>query len=117
MPLPAGNLRVYQKDSKGGVLFIGEDHIDHTPKDETVTVHIGNAFDVIDERKQTDYKSIAAHVGEMEFEITLGNHKATPITVEANNPIGANWERRSPPLKFTQTPPWPAHLKGPGDND
>src|SRR5712691_6641110 len=46
MPLPAGNLRVYQKDSKGGVLFIGEDHIDHTPKDETVTVHIGNAFDV-----------------------------------------------------------------------
>src|SRR6266481_1666989 len=57
IPLPAGNVRVYQKDSKGGVLFVGEDHIDHTPKDETVTVHIGNAFDVIAERKQTDYKS------------------------------------------------------------
>src|SRR6184192_2950670 len=39
MPMPAGNVRVYQKDSKGGVLFIGEDHIDHTPKDETITVH------------------------------------------------------------------------------
>src|SRR5258708_4280218 len=62
MPLPAGNLRVYQKDSKGGVLFIGEDRIDHTPKDETVTVHIGNAFDIIAERKQTDYKSIATGV-------------------------------------------------------
>ena len=47
MPMPAGNVRVYQKDSKGGVLFIGEDRIDHTPKDETVTVHIGNAFDMV----------------------------------------------------------------------
>src|SRR5712664_2518952 len=55
MPLPAGNLRVYQKDSKGGVLFIGEDHIDHTPKDETINIHIGNAFDVVAEHKQTDY--------------------------------------------------------------
>src|SRR5216683_2039213 len=64
MPLPAGNLRVYQKDSKGGVLFVGEDHIDHTPKDETVTVHIGNAFDIVAERKQTDYKRIDTHVWE-----------------------------------------------------
>src|SRR5712672_2235037 len=87
MPLPAGNLRVYQKDSKGGVLFIGEDHIDHTPKDETVTVHIGNAFDVVAERKQTDYKRIDTHVWEMEFEITLRNHKEAPITVEVNEPI------------------------------
>src|SRR6201999_1792832 len=61
MPLPAGNLRVYQKDSKGGVLFIGEDRIDHTPKDELVTVHIGNAFDIVSERKQTDYKRIDNH--------------------------------------------------------
>ncbi len=56
IPLPSGNLRVYQKDSKGGLLFIGEDHIDHTPKDEFVTVKIGNAFDVVAERKQTDFK-------------------------------------------------------------
>src|SRR6266404_3409488 len=73
IPLPAGNVRVYQKDSKGGILFAGEDRIDHTPKDETVTVHIGNAFDVIAERKQTDYKRIDTHVWEMEFEITLRN--------------------------------------------
>src|SRR5277367_2495878 len=58
MPLPAGNVRVYQKDSKGGILFVGEDRIDHTPKDENITVHIGNAFDVIAERKQTDFKKI-----------------------------------------------------------
>jgi hypothetical protein len=117
MPLPAGNLRVYQKDSKGGVLFIGEDHIDHTPKDETVTVHIGNAFDVVAERKQTDYKRIDTHVWEMEFEITLRNHKDTPITVEANEPIGGDWEMLSSTYKFTKTAAFAAQFKVPVDKD
>jgi hypothetical protein len=92
IPLPGGNLRVYQKDSKGGVLFIGEDHIDHTPKDEFVTVKIGNAFDVVAERKQTDFRKIADKVYEMEFAITLRNHKDTPVSVEVNEPIGGDWE-------------------------
>src|SRR5438445_4472750 len=56
IPLPAGNVRVYQKDSKGGILFAGEDHIGHTPKDEELNIHIGNALDVVAEHKQTDYK-------------------------------------------------------------
>jgi len=117
MPLPAGNLRVYQKDSKGGVLFIGEDHIDHTPKDETVTVHIGNAFDVIAERKQTDYKRIDTHVWEMEFEITLRNHKETPITVEVNEPIGGDWEMLSSTYKFSNTAAFAAQFKVPVDKN
>ncbi len=117
MPLPAGNLRVYQKDSKGGVLFIGEDHIDHTPKDETITVHIGNAFDVVAERKQTDYKRIDTHVWEMEFEITLRNHKDTPITVEVNEPIGGDWEMLSSTYKFTKTAAWAAQFKVPVDKN
>ncbi len=91
-PLPGGNLRVYQKDSKGGLLFIGEDHIDHTPKDEFVTVKIGNAFDVVAERKQTDFKKIADQVYEMEFALTLRNHKDIPVNVEVNEPIGGDWE-------------------------
>src|SRR5258707_15516783 len=103
MPLPAGNLRVYQKDSKGGVLFLGEDHIDPQPKDETVTVHIGHAFDVAAERKQTDYKRIDTHVWEMEFEITLRNHKDTAIPVEVNEPIGGDWEMLPSTYKFTKT--------------
>jgi hypothetical protein len=117
MPLPAGNLRVYQKDSKGGVLFIGEDHIDHTSKDETVTVHIGNAFDVVAERKQTDYKRIDTHVWEMEFEITLRNHKETPITVEVNEPIGGDWEMLSSTYKFTKTAAFAAQFKVPVDKN
>ncbi len=117
MPLPAGNLRVYQKDSKGGILFIGEDHIDHTPKDETVTVHIGNAFDVVAERKQTDYKRIDTHVWEMEFEISLRNHKDAPITVEVNEPIGGDWEMLSSTYKFTKTAAWAAQFKVPVAKD
>ena len=59
MPMPAGVVRVYQADSKGGVQFVGEDRIDHTPKDETLNLKIGNAFDVVCERKQTDFEKIA----------------------------------------------------------
>ena len=117
MPLPAGNLRVYQKDSKGGVLFIGEDHIDHTPKDETVTVHVGNAFDVIAERKQTDYKAIASNVWEMEFEITLRNHKEVPIVVEVNEPIGGDWQMISSTYKYNKTAAWAAQFQVPVAKD
>ena len=60
MPMPAGMVRVYQADSKGGMQFVGEDRIDHTPKDETLNLKIGNAFDVVCERKQIDFQKIAA---------------------------------------------------------
>ena len=113
IPLPAGNLRVYQKDSKGGLLFIGEDHIDHTPKDEFVTVKIGNAFDVVAERKQTDFKKIADRVWEMEFEITLRNHKDTPITVQLNEPIGGDWEMLSSSYKYAKTAAFAAQFDVP----
>ena len=69
MPMPAGVVRVYQADSKGGVQFVGEDRIDHTPKDETLNLKIGNAFDVVAERKQIDFEKIASNVYEVEYEV------------------------------------------------
>lgn len=113
IPLPAGNFRVYQRDSKGGILFIGEDHIDHTPKDEFVNVKTGNAFDVVAERKQTDYKKIGDRVYEMEFAITLRNHKDTPITVEVNEPIGGDWEILSSNFPATKTAAFAAQFQVP----
>jgi hypothetical protein len=110
MPMPAGTVRVYQKDSKGSVLFVGEDRIDHTPKDEALNIHIGNAFDIISERKQTDYKRIDTHTWEMEFEITLRNHKDTPITIEVNEPIGGDWEMVNSTYKYTKTAAWAAQF-------
>ena len=103
MPMPAGVVRVYQADSKGGIQFAGEDNIGHTPKDETLNIHTGNAFDVVCERKQTDYKRITPSVFEMEFEITLRNHKDGPIAVEVNEPIGGDWEMLNSSHKFVKT--------------
>ncbi len=117
IPIPAGNVRVYQKDSKGGILFVGEDRIDHTPKDENISIHIGNAFDVVSERKQTDYKSIGTNTWEMEFEITLRNHKDTPITVQVNEPVGGDWEMLNSSYKFTKTSAWAAQFNVPVDKN
>ena len=102
-PLPAGTVRVYQGDSKGRVQFIGEDHINHTPKDETLDLHIGNAFDIVEERKQTDYKTFGANTYEMAFEVTLRNHKPEPITVEINEPIGGDWTMLDSNFKYEKT--------------
>ena len=92
MPLPAGNFRVYQSDSKGGVQLVGEDHIGHTPKDEKVTIYVGDAFDVVCERKETDFRKISDRVYELEYEITLRNHKSSDVNVEVREPIGGDWE-------------------------
>ncbi len=84
MPLPAGTVRVYQADSKGGTQFVGEDNIQHTPKDETLRIYTGDAFDVVCERKELDYKKISSNTYEMEYEITLRNHKDGPVSVEGS---------------------------------
>jgi hypothetical protein len=117
MPLPAGTVRVYQADSRGSVLFAGEDHIDHTPKDEQVSLHVGNAFDVVAERKQTDYKALSNQLYEMEYEITLRNHKTTPITVEVNEPIGGDWEMLTSTYKWTKTAAFAAQFVVPVEKD
>ena len=117
MPLPAGTVRVYQADSHGGALFVGEDRISHTPKDEDVNIHIGSAFDVVSERKQTDYKKISDRVVEMEYEITLRNHKDAPVTVEVNEPIGGDWEMLSSTYKFTKTAAFAAQFRVPVAKD
>jgi hypothetical protein len=102
MPLPAGTVRVYQADSSGGTQFAGEDNINHTPKDEMVRIYVGNAFDVVCERKQMDYKKIAQSVYEMEYQIALRNHKDGPVTVEVREPIGGDWEVQNSNYKWTK---------------
>jgi hypothetical protein len=102
MPLPAGTVRVYQNDSQGGAQFAGEDNISHTPKDETLRIYVGNAFDVVCERKQTDYKKLSYDLYEMEYQITLRNHKNGPVTVEVREPIGGDWEVVNSNYKWTK---------------
>ena len=113
MPMPAGIVRVYQSDSSGGTQFVGEDRIDHTPKDETLNLKIGNAFDVVVERKQIDFEKIAANTYEVEYAITLRNHKSTPVAVEVNEPLGGTWRMLRSSHEWTKTAAWAAQFQVP----
>ena len=79
--LPAGRVRVYQEDVDGAALLIGEDQLDHTPRGENVRLYVGDAFDIVGERIQTDFRRPSERSLEETFEITLRNHKDEAATV------------------------------------
>jgi hypothetical protein len=95
MPLPKGTVRVYKEDKDGSLQFVGEDRIDHTPKDEKFKIKIGEAFDVVGERIQTDYKRLGSNLFEVAFEVSLRNHKKEDIKVLVEEPIPGDWEMLS----------------------
>ena len=118
MPLPAGTIRLYKKDDKGNQQFIGEDKIDHTPKDEDVRVKVGDAFDIVAERKQTDYKVVVSgHLYEYGYEIKIRNHKDSPVTVVVNEPIGGDWEMVSSTFEARKTAAFAAQFNVPVAKD
>src|SRR6059036_974300 len=92
IPLPKGKVRVYKADTSGSQQLIGEDWIDHTPKDERVKIKMGEAFDVVGERVQKDWKKIGPALYEVEWEISLRNHKKEAVTVEVVEPVPGDWE-------------------------
>lgn len=102
-PLPAGIVRLYKADSAGGQQFIGEDRIDHTPKDESVKLKVGDAFDIVGERKMMDYRVIGSDVYEYAYQIVIRNHKKEPVTITVNEPIGGDWEMVSSTHKWEKT--------------
>jgi hypothetical protein len=95
IPLPKGTVRVYKRDRDGGLQFVGEDSIDHTPKDEKVRIKVGDAFDVVASRKQTDWQKITSDTYESAFEIILKNHKAEDVIVRVVEPIPGDWQMLS----------------------
>jgi hypothetical protein len=97
VPLPKGVMRLYAKDSAGNAQFIGEDSIDHTPKNETVRLKMGEAFDVTADRKQTDFQKLSGsgkfnYVSESAYQITLKNAKNQPVVVNVFEPMPGDWQ-------------------------
>ncbi|MCL4217817.1 MAG: DUF4139 domain-containing protein, partial [Candidatus Hydrogenedentes bacterium] len=92
MPLPAGVMRVYQEDSSGMLQFSGEDRIQHTPKDEEVRLRLGNAFDVVAERIQTEYEVLGDNSFISAYKITLRNHKDVDVMVDIVEPMPNDWK-------------------------
>ena len=92
VPLPKGKVRVYKADAAGSQQFIGEDWIDHTPKDERVKIKMGDAFDVVGERTQMEWRKLGSSLYEVEWEISLRNHKKDEQTVTVIEPVPGDWQ-------------------------
>lgn len=104
VPLPKGRVRVYKEDTGGGTEFVGEDAIDHTPKDERVRLYLGDAFDIVGERKQTDFKKLGERTIEESFEISLRNHKGEAVEVRVVEHLfrWSEWEITAKSQDFTK---------------
>lgn len=92
LPLPGGIVRVYQRDSDGGAQFVGEDHIDHTPENETASIKLGDAFDVTARRTQTDFKVLTVDKDqrprfESAYRLDLKNARKVPVVVTVDEPL------------------------------
>ncbi len=106
IPLPKGRMRFYRRDADGQLEFVGENNIDHTPKDETVRVYTGNAFDLTGDRKQTNFTvDTSARTADETFTLTLHNHKAVPTEIRAVEHLyrGATWAISAKTNTFLKT--------------
>jgi len=108
MPLPKGVVRVYKKDHSGNAQFIGEDRIDHTPKNEEISLKLGDAFDVTADKKQTDFKKVKGdrpynYVYTATFEVELKNAKDSMQIVKVREPIPGDWKMLNSNFKFQKT--------------
>jgi hypothetical protein len=92
MALPKGRVRVYKADRSGSQQFVGEDWIDHTPRDERVRIKMGEAFDVVAERTQKDWRKLGGGLYEVEWEVVLRNHKTEDVSVTVLEPVPGDWE-------------------------
>ena len=107
MPLPKGIIRVYKKDGAGNAQFIGEDNVDHTPRNEKVRLKLGDAFDVTADKKQTDFKKLSGtskynYVFESAYEIKLKNAKKEAVVVTVQEPMPGDWQVLSESLPHTK---------------
>src|SRR5256885_9126698 len=92
VPLPKGRVRVYKADTGGSQQVVGEDRGDHTPEDQRVKIKMGEAFDVVGERTQRNFQKIRPRTWEVEWEISLRNHKKDAQTVTVIEPVPGDWQ-------------------------
>ena len=101
MPLPKGKVRVYQADRRGRLQFLGEDLIDHTPRNERIRLYIGDAFDVVGTRRQTANRQISRRVSEQTYEIEVRNRKEESVEVAVVERVWGDWQITEKSHDFT----------------
>lgn len=102
MALPEGKVRIYQRDQDDSQQFIGEDLIGHTPKDEKIRMFLGNAFDLVGERSQKDYKRIDDRTQEQTIVIKLRNHKEQAVEVVVMEHMPGDWKMMNSSHKYNK---------------
>ena len=100
MPLPAGRVRMFKADTDGMLVLLGEDQIEHTPKDDSLKVDIGTAFDITAEEKTMNITRVSNNVEERDFEIELRNRKSEGVTVRVEKDLWSYWEVLSSSLPW-----------------
>jgi hypothetical protein len=118
VPLPGGLVRLYKSDSRGISQFLGSDRIDHTPKNETVRLHVGNSFDVTARKKQTNFRVVSTAVYDSSYEIIIGNAKTEAAEVLVVEPIPGDWQMLSESQQHqkssSSTASWLVHVPADG---
>lgn len=99
VPMPKGKVRVYKSDGES-VEFIGEDMVDHTPKNEKIKLKIGDAFDIVAEEIQTENKRITDRVSEQAYDLKFRNRKKEDVVIEVERGLGLNWEVLSSSINY-----------------
>jgi hypothetical protein len=119
IPLPAGTIRVYKRDTAGTAQFIGSDNIDHTPRGEFVRLYLGNSFDLVANKRQTDYKSLGPSSSESAYRIAITNGKAVAQDVLVVEPVFGDWTILDSSIPFTKTSSntatWTMHVPANGE--
>ncbi len=117
IPLPQGKVRVYKEDEDKSLEFIGEDLIDHTPKDEKVRIFLGNAFDIVGERKKISHHKIGDKAKEESWEITLCNHKKGKVEIVVVEHFWGEWEITESNYRYDKKDAYTVEFNIPVDKD
>lgn len=102
MPLPQGKVRIYQRDKSGSVQMLGEDSIRHTPRDEKISLNVGRSFDIVSQRKRTNYKRLSDRSFEETFQIEVRNRKEESSTVHVYERHWGDWKITKKNLDFSK---------------
>ncbi|MCX9009504.1 MAG: hypothetical protein OIN66_00135 [Candidatus Methanoperedens sp.] len=102
MPLPKGVIRVYKADSDGQLQFLGEDSIDHTPKDEKLRINIGNAFDIVGSRTMTNQEGLVNSGSRDSYSIELKNHKNEDVKIIVTEHLYGLWKITKASEQYTK---------------
>ncbi len=100
MPLPEGVIRVMKRDKDGSLEFVGEDRIHHTPRDEEISLKVGDAFDILGERTVTDSRNLGGHSSSESVEVNLKNRKDEDVIIDVTENVGYSWDITKSSIPF-----------------